>query len=85
MTDPAKLAHDKAHGFEIWRCNDHAKTMEELKKDLHGNGKDGLADNVIDLKIKMARVETKLTITIALLLPLLMSTVITAIHLLTGK
>lgn len=87
QTDPAVIAHMKAQGkgFDPTLCKWHGDELSKMQKELHGNGKDGLIDNMTKLMVKLARVETKLTIAILLLVPMTVSAIAAAFHLLTTK
>ena len=63
-TDPGMMAYDKAHGFSTTRCDNHAADLSEIRKDLHGNGQEGIV-------VRLTRVETYLKIIVGLLLPIL--------------
>lgn len=72
-TDPGMLAHDKAHGFSPTRCDNHAADLNEVRKDLHGNGQEGVI-------VRLTRVETYLKIIVGLLLPILGVVIAQAAH-----
>ena len=71
--DVLRTEHTKAKGFEPLRCKANELAIRDVQKDLNGNGKGGLIDEVNKLGLKMARVETKLTISITLLTALLVA------------